>query len=117
MSTYHDDQDPNLPVGETHFTSLPVTDVTGGTLSGAKTIVGQSLSGEDLLLLGQPFGSSWPIGQEVPREETDKRRADTFDDEEPLPALQSFGTVKVLGDQTGEKTRESTRDGGGGVVD
>jgi hypothetical protein len=87
------------------------------TLSVGETVVGETLSSKETLLGGEPLGGRGPVGHDEPGEESDEGASDTLNEEEPLPSLQSSGTVEVLSDDTGEESGESTGNGGGGVVD
>ena len=100
----HEDEDPGAPVTEAHLASLPVAELTLGTLGVGETIVGQTLGGEEAFFGAQELGGGRPVGHEVPGEATEEGRADTLDDEEPLPSGDAALAVEVLGDQTSEKT-------------
>lgn len=69
---------PSPPVHDSHFHSLPMSDMSLGACSVAQAIMGKSLCCEQTLLWWQELGGGRPVGHDVPSEKTKEWRAATF---------------------------------------
>lgn len=74
----HDDKHPGPPVSHSEHDCLPVADLLARALGRGETVVSESLSGENFLLLGEPFRRGGPIWQNHPRKAADKGRRDAL---------------------------------------